>query len=147
MQSFYLRIMHFKGIPMGLSASVPLILKEKGVSYAALSMFSLVSLPFSVKLCWAPLVDSIYFPSIGRRKTWLIPVQMIAGLLMIYGSSRINIWMNEQPINVSQLTLFFGGLYFLMATQGNAYLIVFEMMEWLFYYIFSAQTSPWTAGR
>ena len=45
-----------QGIPMGLCGSIPLILKEKGVSYESLSLFSLVSLPFSLKLLWAPVV-------------------------------------------------------------------------------------------
>jgi PAT family acetyl-CoA transporter-like MFS transporter 1 len=57
-----------QGIPLGLCASIPLIMKERGVSYEGLSLFSLVTLPFSLKLLWAPLVDSCYFKSIGRRK-------------------------------------------------------------------------------
>ena len=46
-----------QGIPMGLCGSIPLILKERGVSYESLSLFSLVSLPFSLKLLWAPVVQ------------------------------------------------------------------------------------------
>ena len=68
-----------QGIPMGLCGSIPLIMKERGVSYEGLSLFSLVSVPFSLKLFWAPLVDSLYFKDIGRRKTWLIPVQILTG--------------------------------------------------------------------
>ena len=68
-----------QGIPMGLCGSIPLIMKERGVTYEGLSLFSLVSVPFSLKLFWAPLVDSLYFKDIGRRKTWLIPVQILTG--------------------------------------------------------------------
>ena len=70
-----------QGIPMGLCGSIPLIMKERGVSYEGLSLFSLVSVPFSLKLFWAPLVDSLYFKDIGRRKTWLIPVQILTGTM------------------------------------------------------------------
>jgi PAT family acetyl-CoA transporter-like MFS transporter 1 len=112
-----------QGIPMGLCGSLPLIMKERGVSYEGLSLFSLVSIPFSMKLLWAPLVDSCYIRSFGRRKTWLIPVQIITGLIMLLGSRFIDDWMgndeNESP-NVSYLTMFFLTLYFLMATQDIA---------------------------
>ncbi len=56
-----------QGIPMGLSASVPFLLQER-VSYKQQALFSLVSLPFSFKLVWAPIVDSTSFLGLGRRK-------------------------------------------------------------------------------
>lgn len=124
-----------QGIPMGLSASIPVILKEKGASYGSLSLFSLVSLPFSLKLLWAPLVDSYYIKSFGRRKTWLIPIQMITGIVMITGSYHIQSWLGHSSSSsgdgssnssdgttpsVTKLTIFFLFLYFLMATQDIA---------------------------
>eukprot|EP00603_Paraphysomonas_imperforata_P009894 CAMPEP_0114452970 /NCGR_PEP_ID=MMETSP0104-20121206/1794_1 /TAXON_ID=37642 ORGANISM="Paraphysomonas imperforata, Strain PA2" /NCGR_SAMPLE_ID=MMETSP0104 /ASSEMBLY_ACC=CAM_ASM_000202 /LENGTH=544 /DNA_ID=CAMNT_0001625247 /DNA_START=82 /DNA_END=1716 /DNA_ORIENTATION=- len=115
-----------QGIPMGLSASIPLIMKERGASYQALSIFSLVSVPFSLKLFWAPLVDSIYISKMGRRKTWLIPVQLLCGGLMLFVSNRIDSWMNvksedgHSTPDVYTLTTFFTLLYFLMATQDIA---------------------------
>jgi hypothetical protein len=56
-----------QGIPMGLSASVPFLLQDR-VSYKQQALFSLVSLPFSFKLVWAPIVDSTRFLGLGRRK-------------------------------------------------------------------------------
>lgn len=115
---------------MGLSASIPMIMKEKGASYQALSVFSLVSIPFSLKLLWAPLVDSIYFSRMGRRKTWLIPVQLLCGFLMMFASRRVDVWMHPAATDshhghaagpdVQTLTAFFMILYFLMATQDIA---------------------------
>lgn len=54
-----------QGIPMGLSGSIPLLLKERNVSFEGLALFSLVSIPFSLKLLWAPLVDSVYIRALG----------------------------------------------------------------------------------
>lgn len=112
---------------MGLSASIPMIMKEKGASYQALSIFSLVSIPFSLKLLWAPLVDSIYFSKMGRRKTWLIPVQLLCGGLMLYSSRNVDGWMDYVgegntigTPDVQTLTGFFMVLYLLMATQDIA---------------------------
>lgn len=116
---------------MGLSGSIPLILKEKGASYEALSLFSLVSVPFSLKLIWAPLVDSFYSLKFGRRKTWLVPVQLITGLVMVFGAGYVERWLIGTPTigldghehnspSVGGLTGFFLFLYFLMATQDIA---------------------------
>lgn len=44
-------------------------------SYTIAGVFSFVSWPFSLKILWAPVVDSIFVRSIGLRRTWLIPVQ------------------------------------------------------------------------
>ena len=112
-----------QGLPMGLSGSIPLILKERGISYEGLSLFSLVSLPFSLKLLWAPFVDSCYLPHIGRRKSWLIPVQIVTGLVMITGSHFVSTWIGDKNgghIDITPLTIFFLVLYFLMATQDIA---------------------------
>jgi PAT family acetyl-CoA transporter-like MFS transporter 1 len=117
-----------QGIPMGLSGSVPLLMKERGVSYEGLSLFSLVSIPFSLKLMWAPLVDSCYIPRFGRRKTWLVPVQLLTGISMMIGSQYIELWLGsdnssnnvENAIQTNVLTLFFFFLYLLMATQDIA---------------------------
>ena len=35
------------------------------------------SLPFSLKVLWSPFVDLYYFKSFGRRKSWIIPTQVL----------------------------------------------------------------------
>lgn len=109
---------------MGLSGSIPIILRENGIRYEYISIFSLVSLPFSLKLLWAPLVDSLYIPSIGRRKSWLIPVQTLSGLILLYGSFHITNWIeihsSDASSNTYRLTYYFLILYFMMATQDIA---------------------------
>merc|ERR1719429_78345 len=68
-----------QGIPLGLAAAIPLILTNRQVSYKEQAGFSFAYWPFSLKLLWAPIVDSLYFSRIGRRKTWLVPVQYLIG--------------------------------------------------------------------
>ena len=41
------------------------------------TLFTLVSWPFSLKMLWAPLVDSCYIKAFGRRKSWLVPTQLL----------------------------------------------------------------------
>lgn len=149
-----------QGIPMGLSASIPFLIQQKmkylatlpaaagaeivgqtvasnaaaaaRLSYNANAIFALCSWPFSLKLLWAPIVDACFFKSIGRRKSWLVPVQGLAGLLMISGASYVERQLGlgkvgvdaaasfTGGINVKGVTAFFFALYFLMATQDIA---------------------------
>ena len=72
-----------QGIPLGLAAAVPLILTNRNVSYKQQAEFSFAYWPFSVKLLWAPIVDSLFIKRFGRRKTWLVPVQYFIGVTML----------------------------------------------------------------
>ena len=111
-----------QGVPLGLAASVPMVLQAKMIGYRQQAMFSLVSWPFSIKLLWAPVVDAIYSRSFGRRKSWLVPVQYAIGLCMILLSFTVDRLMGEGgiPPNVFLLTFFFLILHFLAATQDIA---------------------------
>lgn len=111
------------------------------LSYSANAIFSLCSWPFSMKLLWAPVVDAVFFRRFGRRKSWLVPVQAFAGIIMVLGSDFVekelglgslgNIAETAKdgvqaaistvsPMNVKGVTAFFLILYFLMATQDIA---------------------------
>jgi PAT family acetyl-CoA transporter-like MFS transporter 1 len=111
-----------QGIPIGLAASVPMVLQAKMIGYRQQAMFSLVTWPFSIKLLWAPIVDSMYSRAFGRRKSWLVPVQYAIGIAMILISYTVDGLMGEGklPPNVFLLTVFFIVLHFLAATQDIA---------------------------
>ena len=74
---FFLYIL--QGIPLGLGSAVPLVLINRNVPYKEQAKFSFAGYPFSMKLLWAPLVDSVYIARFGRRKSWLVPVQYLIG--------------------------------------------------------------------
>ena len=111
-----------QGVPLGLAASVPMLLQELKVGYKQQAIFSLVSWPFSVKLLWAPIVDSIYSNRFGRRKSWLIPTQYMIGSTMILLSYYINSMIGTEGVvpNVAILTVVFFLLYTCAATQDIA---------------------------
>ena len=44
---------------------------------------------FSMKLLWAPIVDSIYFKTIGRRKSWMVPCQYLIGIFLLVVSYHV----------------------------------------------------------
>ncbi|XP_018573648.1 acetyl-coenzyme A transporter 1 [Anoplophora glabripennis] len=111
-----------QGIPLGLTAAIPMILQNRGVSYKQQAEFSFVSWPFSLKLLWAPLVDAIFSMRIGRRKTWLIPTQYLIGAFMLLLSGHVTQWLGNEGTgpNIEILTLLFFCLNFLAATQDIA---------------------------
>jgi len=70
---------------MGFSAGLPLLLtmgvlqawmKEKGVDLTWIGMIALVQLPYTWKFIWAPVLDRFTLPFLGRRRGWLLVVQL-----------------------------------------------------------------------
>lgn len=85
-RSFLLLVLLYflQGIPMGLAmGSVPFLLKNH-MSYSEIGVFSLASYPYSLKLLWSPFVDAVWSPKLGRRKTWIVPIQFMSGFGMLY---------------------------------------------------------------
>ncbi|KAA0202725.1 hypothetical protein HAZT_HAZT003687 [Hyalella azteca] len=114
-----------QGIPLGLSASIPMILQNRNISYKEQATFSLALWPFSVKLLWAPLVDSCYWPSMGRRKSWMVPAQYLIGVFLLVLSYSLDTLLGSEDDpstrpNILFLTSIFFALNFLAATQDIA---------------------------
>lgn len=79
-----------QGIPLGLTTSLPFILSSRKVSYSDQGTFSFALWPFSMKLLWAPIVDSIFIKRFGRRKSWLVPTQYLIGIFLILFSNYVH---------------------------------------------------------
>lgn len=113
-----------QGIPMGLaSGSVPFLLKSH-LSYGQIGVFTLASYPYSLKLLWSPIVDAVWSPRLGRRKSWILPIQTFSGLGMIYLGGRIKDMMVSAGATDGSGVWSFTGwwffLVFLCATQDIA---------------------------
>jgi MFS transporter, PAT family, solute carrier family 33 (acetyl-CoA transportor), member 1 len=116
---FWLILLYtLQGVPMGMSAVFPLIMKERGATYSDLAILSMCSWPFALKLLWAPIVDGTRLPGYGRRKSWLVPCQLLIGVILYYLSNEYETLVNEHQ--VWTLTYVFFALYFLAATQDIA---------------------------
>uniref|UniRef100_A0A1I7ZLJ0 MFS general substrate transporter n=1 Tax=Steinernema glaseri TaxID=37863 RepID=A0A1I7ZLJ0_9BILA len=111
-----------QGIPLGLIAAIPLILQDRHVSYQDQAIFSFAYWPFSLKLLWAPIVDSVYWKKLGRRKSWMVPCQYLIGIFMLVLSYQVSniIGSDEKHVNVFFLMSVFLPLNFLAATQDIA---------------------------
>ena len=72
---------------MGFSSGLPLLLTLSTLSYwlaklgvdkTSIGLFASVGVPYSFKFLWAPLLDQIRPPFLGRRRGWALVIQ--AGL-------------------------------------------------------------------
>lgn len=122
---FLLILLYFiQGIPIGLAfGSVPFLLKSNNLSYSQVGLFSLATYPYSLKLIWSPIVDSCYNATIGKRRSWIIPIQCISGFSLIFLGFRIDNWISDNNLilqNLSLLSFCFFFLILLCATQDIA---------------------------
>jgi len=56
---------------------VPAWLRSNGVDLATIGLFSLVSLPYTWKFLWSPLMDRFSWPFLGRRRGWALLTQIM----------------------------------------------------------------------
>lgn len=125
-----------QGIPVGLAfGSIPFLLRSK-LSYSQIGIFTLCTYPYSLKLLWSPIVDSIFSVKLGRRKSWIVPIQLIVGGMMWWLGGNVSVLMEavsarsecggagadegvQAEPDVNTLTALFFVLVFFAATQGT----------------------------
>ena len=76
-------------LAMGFSSGLPLLLtlstlqawmSDEGVDLGKIGLVALVGLPYSWKFLWAPVLDRFALPFLGRRRGWLLVVQIFLAL-------------------------------------------------------------------
>ncbi len=67
-----------QGLPFGFqSTALPVYLRTQGVSLKVIGFLGALALPWMLKVLWAPLVDRYSSARIGRRKSWILPMQAL----------------------------------------------------------------------
>tara|TARA_B100000029_G_scaffold140674_1_gene135867 strand:- start:501 stop:1748 length:1248 start_codon:yes stop_codon:yes gene_type:complete len=83
---------------MGFVSGVPLLLTitllqawltDAGIAKSTIGLFALVGLPYSLKFLWAPIFDRYIINSLGRRRGWLVVIQVIL-IISIIGLGMTN---------------------------------------------------------
>lgn len=81
---FLCTIYFIHAIPLQFSwLTMPIILRQQ-LSYSDVGTFLISQYPYSWKAAWSPLVDGLYLPFIGRRKSWIVPSLLIGGIVLFY---------------------------------------------------------------
>lgn len=81
---------------LGFASGLPLLLTAEtlgawlthlDLGLATIGVASLVGLPYTVKWLWAPLLDRYPLPFLGRRRGWMLVLQVaLAGAIAVMGS-------------------------------------------------------------
>ena len=103
-----------QGLPAGfVTQALPAILRQYDVPLSMIGFTGLLLLPWAFKFLWAPLIDRHFIPRHGQSRTWIIPMQLLAALLVIV----IGLFDPSQFTNPSILLAFFA-VVFIMNTCG-----------------------------
>lgn len=105
---------------LGFSAGLPFVLtgatlqawcKEGGMDLTSLGLLAFLSLPYSLKFLWAPILDWLVPPFLGRRRGWLLITQI--GLAI--GLAAMSVFSPNENLTFLTLSAFL--VAFLSATQ------------------------------
>lgn len=73
-----LSVLYFvQGLPYGFQIiALPVYLRELGLSLTQIGLASALSLPWMLKFVWGPAVDRYGSHRFGRRRSWIVPLQL-----------------------------------------------------------------------
>ncbi len=73
-----------QGLPTGIfSQALPAILRSYNVSLTVIGFSGLLAIPWALKFLWSPYVDKYHSTHMGRSRSWILPMQALAVLLLI----------------------------------------------------------------
>ena len=80
------------------SGALPILASAKGATYAQLGTLAWIQLPFSFKFLIAPFVDAFYIKKLGKRKTYVVLVMLLMGVITILFSFKIQEYFDKLDI-------------------------------------------------
>jgi len=77
-----------QAIPVYLvAAALPPIFRARGIDLVAIGSIGVLMLPWILKFLWAPFVDRFYFARLGRRRSWIVPLQLVSVAVILFLST------------------------------------------------------------
>ena len=72
------------GLPLALtSGTLQAWLTVEGVDLKTIGIFTLVGLPYTLKFLWAPVMDRVVPPWLGRRRGWMVLTQLCVAFALV----------------------------------------------------------------
>lgn len=73
-----------QGLPFGFfTQALPVLMRKQDIALPAIGLVSLLALPWALKFLWAPVLDRHGSARVGRRRSWILPLQASAIALML----------------------------------------------------------------
>ncbi|MCP3098750.1 MFS transporter [Myxococcus sp. K15C18031901] len=104
-----------QGLPFGFfTQALPVLLRHQGLSLPAIGLTHLLALPWALKFLWAPLMDRHGSARWGRRRGYILPLQLLAAGLLL------SLALPEGTVDTRWLMAAVLGVNLLAATQDVA---------------------------
>jgi MFS family permease len=95
-----------QGLPFGYQATaLPVYLRQNGISLTLIGFSTILAAPWFLKVLWAPVVDTYWNSKIGRRRSWIIPLQITLFLSVISASFTSSMGITLLVINIFIMNL------------------------------------------
>ncbi len=100
---------------MGFVSGLPLLLTitllqawltDENVSKSTIGLFALIGIPYSLKFLWAPIFDRFIISRLGRRRGWLLIIQVFL-IISIFALGQSNPEINLFNVAILSLILTF----------------------------------------
>ena len=73
-----------QGLPFGFfTQAMPVLLRQQGASLPEIGLANLLALPWMLKFLWAPLVDHRAYGRFGRRRGFILPIQLLTVVVLV----------------------------------------------------------------
>jgi PAT family beta-lactamase induction signal transducer AmpG len=73
-----------QGLPFGFfNVALPVLLRKQGYSLGQVGLASMLFLPWALKFAWAPAVDRCPLSRLGRRRSWILPLQAASIVILL----------------------------------------------------------------
>lgn len=78
-----------QGLSLGFFLStIPMLFKQY-LTYQEIGVIMLCTMPFSFKVLWSPIVELYSLNGFGKRKSWVVPMQLSMCAILFYLSGSI----------------------------------------------------------
>lgn len=95
-----------QGLPFGYQATaLPVYLRESGTSLTLIGFSTILAAPWFLKVFWAPAVDTVWNGRMGRRRSWIIPLQVMLFTAIVSASFTSTAGLVPLVINIFLLNL------------------------------------------
>lgn len=103
-----------QGLPAGfITQALPAILRQYQVSLVAIGWSGLILTPWAIKFLWATWVDGHYSERMGRSRGWILPLQLLSALILLYLA-----FFDPTSLNISSSLILLYALLFCLSLIG-----------------------------